>query len=119
YTLELIALRRISGAVFSILVSLEPAFAAAAGLILLDQQLTGYRAVTIVLVICASAGITWSQNHYREPAGVTPTPLTPPASPADSESPTDSSREATTVASPSKTISSVTSPRDSSGHSAR
>lgn len=122
YTLELIALRRISGAVFSILVSLEPAFAAAAGLILLDQQLTDYRTVTIVLVICASAGITWSQNHYREPAGVTPTPLTPltpPASPADSESPTDSSREATTVASPSKTISSVMSPRDSSGHSAR
>ncbi len=106
YTLELIALRQISGAIFSILVSLEPAFAAAAGLILLDQQLTGYRAVTIVLVICASAGITWSQHHYRDAAGVTPTPE-------------DATLDATTVASSSKSISSVTSPRDSSGHSAR
>ena len=111
YTLELIALRRISGAVFSILVSLEPAFAAAAGLILLDQELTAYRAVTIVLVICASAGITWSQHHYREAAGVTPTP-----EPGDTE---DTALDATTVASSSKSISSVTSPRDSSGHSAR
>lgn len=71
YTLELVALRRISGAVFSILVSLEPAFAAAAGMLLLGQELTGYRVVTIVLVICASAGVTWSQHHQRVTAGDT------------------------------------------------
>lgn len=99
YTLELVALRRIPGAVFSILVSLEPAFAAAAGLILLDQPLTGYRAVTILLVICASVGITWSQHRQRMSVETTPA--------------------AAETASASKTISSVTSPRESSGHSAR
>lgn len=99
YTLELMALRRISGAVFGILVSLEPAFAALAGLLLLDQPLTGYRAVTIVLVICASVGITWSQKHYRAKHN-------------------DASCAVETASDP-KSISSVTSPRESSGRSAR
>ncbi len=125
YTLELVALRRISGAVFSILVSLEPAFAAAAGLILLDQHLTAYRAVTIILVICASAGITWSQHRHRDDSGVTPTPppdpgdATPDAATPDATTLDATTLDATTTASSSKSISSVTSPRESSGHSAR
>jgi inner membrane transporter RhtA len=110
YTLELAALRRLPGSVFSVLVSLEPAFAAAAGFVLLGQQLTGWRAVTIVLVICASAGITWSQNHQRaklrrlEPAALPEVQVRDVASEA---------------ASAPKIISAVTSPRESSGHSAR
>ncbi|AGP29710.1 hypothetical protein A606_00260 [Corynebacterium terpenotabidum Y-11] len=107
YTLELVALRRISGAVFSILVSLEPAFAAVAGLMLLNQEITGYRIVTIVLVICASAGITWSTRYSAQP---------------HQDAATDvgaGTVAAAAAASSPKTISVVTSPRDSSGHSAR
>lgn len=116
YTLELVALRRISGAVFSILVSLEPAFAAAAGFVILDQDLTAWRVVTILLVICASAGITWSQHRYATPDIVLePTPSLPDGASAEDAT---SERAAETASSP-KTISSVTSPRESSGHSAR
>ncbi|MEJ6550252.1 EamA family transporter [Corynebacterium sp. USCH3] len=64
YSLELAALRRLPSAVFSVLISLEPAFAALAGFALLDQELTAMRGVTIVLVIAASVGITWSA-HLR------------------------------------------------------
>jgi inner membrane transporter RhtA len=60
YSLELAALRRLPAAVFSVLISLEPAFAALAGFALLDQEMTAMRGVTIVLVIAASIGITCS-----------------------------------------------------------
>lgn len=63
YSLELAALRRLPSAVFSVLISLEPAFAALAGFVLLDQEMTPLRAVTIVLVISASVGITWSAQR--------------------------------------------------------
>lgn len=62
YSLELAALRRLPAAVFSVLISLEPAFAALAGFILLDQEMTAMRGVTIVLVIAASVGITCSAH---------------------------------------------------------
>lgn len=65
YSLELAALRQLPQAVFSVLISLEPAFAALAGYLLLGQEMTVLRAVTIVLVISASVGITWSA-HARE-----------------------------------------------------
>lgn len=127
YTLELAALRRLPGSVFSVLVSLEPAFAAAAGLILLDQQLTGWRAVTIVLVISASAGITWSQNHQRaklRKLDVAALPETRDTQGTQGTGGTgdgqvQSSDSAAEAASAPKIISSVTSPRESSGHSAR
>ena len=40
YSLELVALRRLSAAVFGILLSLEPAAAALAGLLVLGQRLS-------------------------------------------------------------------------------
>jgi inner membrane transporter RhtA len=56
YTLELEALRRIAPPVFGVLMSLEPAMAALAGLIVLGQGL-GTRAVAgIALVVLASIG---------------------------------------------------------------
>jgi inner membrane transporter RhtA len=56
YTLELEALRRIAPPVFGVLMSLEPAMAALAGLIVLGQGL-GARAVAgIALVVLASIG---------------------------------------------------------------
>ncbi|MGV8882551.1 MAG: EamA family transporter [Rhodoglobus sp.] len=56
YGLELIALRRLPAATFSILLSLAPALAALAGLIILGQQLEILDAVAIALVVVASMG---------------------------------------------------------------
>jgi inner membrane transporter RhtA len=58
YSLELNALRRLPPAVFSILLSLEPAFAALFGWLLLGQESGLLRTLAIVLVVAASAGVT-------------------------------------------------------------
>jgi inner membrane transporter RhtA len=55
YSLELLALRRLSAKVFGILLSLEPAAAALAGLIVLDQHLTATQLLGMGLVVAASA----------------------------------------------------------------
>jgi inner membrane transporter RhtA len=54
YSLELLALRRMSASVFGILLSLEPAVAALAGLIVLGQHLDPWQLVGLVLVVLAS-----------------------------------------------------------------
>ncbi|MEU2247006.1 EamA family transporter [Streptomyces sp. NPDC019224] len=61
YTLELIALRRLPAPTFAILMSLEPAIAATAGFLVLDQALTTTDALAIALVIGASMGAVRSQ----------------------------------------------------------
>ncbi|MGL4177911.1 MAG: EamA family transporter [Dermatophilaceae bacterium] len=55
YSLELLALRRLSARVFGILLSLEPACAALAGLLVLGQRLDRMQLVGIGLVVAASA----------------------------------------------------------------
>ncbi len=60
YALELVALRRITPAVFGILMSLAPATAALAGLVLLQQRLSWLEVVGIGLVVVASAGAVWA-----------------------------------------------------------
>ncbi|GGW60856.1 EamA family transporter [Streptomyces caelestis] len=61
YTLELLALRRLPASSFAILMSLEPAIAATAGFLLLDQALTTVEAAAIALVIAASMGAVRTQ----------------------------------------------------------
>jgi inner membrane transporter RhtA len=56
YSFELEALRRIAVHVFGVLMSLEPAMAALAGLIVLGQGLSARELVGIALVVAASAG---------------------------------------------------------------
>jgi len=56
YSLELEALRRMPAGVFGVLMSLEPAMAALAGYLVLDQVLGGSEVVAILLVVVASAG---------------------------------------------------------------
>jgi inner membrane transporter RhtA len=58
YSLELEALRRLPARVFGVLMSLEPAAAAIAGLIILDQVLKANEWAGMALVIVASAGAT-------------------------------------------------------------
>jgi len=56
YTLELLALRRMPTSTFAVLVSLGPAIAAVAGLLVLGQSLAAGQVAAIVLVVAASAG---------------------------------------------------------------
>jgi inner membrane transporter RhtA len=58
YSLEMEALRRLPPHIFGVLMSLEPAAAAIAGLIILDQVLKANEWAGMVLVIVASAGAT-------------------------------------------------------------
>jgi inner membrane transporter RhtA len=58
YSLELEALRRIRPQVFGVLMSLEPAMAALAGLVVIGQGLSVVDVAAIALVITASAGAT-------------------------------------------------------------
>jgi inner membrane transporter RhtA len=58
YSLELEALRRLPPHVFGVLMSLEPAAAAVAGLIVLGQVLKANEWAGMGLVIVASAGAT-------------------------------------------------------------
>ena len=58
YSFELEALRRLPARVFGVLMSLEPAVAALAGLVVLGQALGGVEWLAIALVMVASAGVT-------------------------------------------------------------
>lgn len=60
YSLELEALRRMPPRVFGILMSMEPAVAALAGLVLLGEQLTPAQWVAVCCVVIASVGSTRS-----------------------------------------------------------
>jgi len=69
YGLEINALRHIPTRVFGILMSLEPAAAAVAGLIVLHQRLGPREIVALLLVSLASLAVTLS---HREPVPSTP-----------------------------------------------
>ena len=58
YSFELEALRRLPARVFGVLMSLEPAVAALAGLVVLGQSLELREWLAIGLVVVASAGVT-------------------------------------------------------------
>ncbi len=65
YGLELLALRRLPAATFSILMSLSPALAATAGFLILHQAITLPDAIAIVLVVVASMGAVRSAARMR------------------------------------------------------
>jgi inner membrane transporter RhtA len=56
YTLEMIALRRLSTRTFGTLMSFEPAIAAVAGAVLLHERLTGLQGLAITAIVVASIG---------------------------------------------------------------
>jgi inner membrane transporter RhtA len=61
YTLELLALRRLPASTFAVLMSLEPAIAATAGFLILNQTLSMTESLAIALVIGASMGAVRTQ----------------------------------------------------------
>jgi inner membrane transporter RhtA len=67
YSLELAALRHLSARVFGILLSLEPAAAALAGLIVLGQHLSPTQLAGMTLVVLASA-LVMGAGQRKDPA---------------------------------------------------
>ncbi|NYG58250.1 inner membrane transporter RhtA [Nocardioides daedukensis] len=67
YSLELTALRNLKPAVFGILMSLEPAAAALAAVIVLRELLSPLQVVAMLLVIVASVGATRTAPPQVEP----------------------------------------------------
>ena len=67
YSLELVALRTLSAQVFGILLSLEPAVAAVAGLFILGQHLATVQVVGMALVVLASALAMGGAEEVDEP----------------------------------------------------
>lgn len=72
YSLELLALRRLSAKVFGILLSVEPACAGLAGLIVLGQRLDPIQLVGMGLVVAASA-LVLGLGARKDPAQVAAT----------------------------------------------
>jgi len=72
YSLELIALRRLSARVFGVLLSLEPAVAALAGLVVLGQRLTRAQLVGLVCVMAASALVLGARDRSPVTSDVSP-----------------------------------------------
>ena len=70
FSLELYALARLPAHTFAVLTSLEPAFGALSGLVLLHERLAPGQLAGIAAVILAAAGATWSAR---------PEPTPPPA----------------------------------------
>ena len=68
YSAELMALRTIRPDVFSILMSLEPAAAALAGIVVLQEFLTPVQWVAVAAVMVASVGATRGTDTLGEPA---------------------------------------------------
>jgi inner membrane transporter RhtA len=60
YSLEMEALRRLPRHVFSVLMSMEPAVAALAGWLIIDQALNAREIVAIGFVVAASAGASYA-----------------------------------------------------------
>jgi inner membrane transporter RhtA len=67
YSCEMVALRSLRPAVFGILMSLEPAAAALAGIVVLGEFLTPVQWVAMVCVVVASVGATRTGRPLAEP----------------------------------------------------
>jgi inner membrane transporter RhtA len=67
YSCELVALRSIAPAAFSILMSLEPAAAALAGMLVLGEFLSAAQWVAMACVVVASVGATRSSRVVAQP----------------------------------------------------
>jgi len=70
YSLELMALRRVSPRAFGVMLSLDPAIAALAGLVLLGQHLADRELVALAFVIAANVGSSLTSNRRPEVAPV-------------------------------------------------
>lgn len=84
YSLELMALRHLSAGTFGVLLSLEPAAAALAGLVVLGQVLQFWQLVGMGLVVVASI-LVLGRGPRQVPTGGTAAPAGGPAPPGSDE----------------------------------
>ncbi len=68
YSLEMVALKRLPRRTFGILLSMEPAMGALAGLVMLHEQLSGQQWLAIGSIIVASIGCTVTARRAPAPA---------------------------------------------------
>jgi inner membrane transporter RhtA len=68
YSCEITALRTIRPSVFGILMSLEPAAAALAGIVVVGEYLTGVQWLALGCVVVASVGATRTESRLTAPA---------------------------------------------------
>jgi inner membrane transporter RhtA len=68
YSLEMVALKRLPRRTFGILLSMEPAMGALAGLVFLHEQLNARQWLAIACIIVASVGCTATARGKRQPA---------------------------------------------------
>ena len=66
FSLDLIAIRKLPAKTFSVLQSLQPAFAALSGLIFLGEILSGLQWLAIFCIVVASAGATLSAPEKKQ-----------------------------------------------------
>ena len=69
YWLELVAIRRVRAATYGVLLSIEPAVAALAALVVLGQRISPLEAAAMAAVMAAAAGASWTTGGAAE-AGV-------------------------------------------------
>ncbi len=69
YWLEMVAIRRVRAATYGVLLSIEPAVAALAALVVLGQRITPLEAAAMAAVMAAAAGASWTTGGSAE-AGV-------------------------------------------------
>jgi inner membrane transporter RhtA len=65
YSFELVALRTVTARAFGILLSIDPAIAALAGLAVLGQQLSATEVIALLLVVAANAGSSWFDSKLN------------------------------------------------------
>jgi inner membrane transporter RhtA len=69
YWLEMVAIRRVRAATYGVLLSVEPAVAALAALVVLGQRISPLEAAALAAVMAAAAGASWTTGGGGE-AGV-------------------------------------------------
>jgi inner membrane transporter RhtA len=69
YWLEMVAIRRVRAATYGVLLSIEPAVAALAALVVLGQRISPLEAAAMAAVMAAAAGASWTAGGAAE-AGV-------------------------------------------------
>ena len=74
YWLEMVAIRRVRAATYGVLLSIEPAIAALAALVVLGQRISPLEAAAMAAVMAAAAGASWTSGGAAEAVVDLPAP---------------------------------------------
>ena len=70
----MVAIRRVRAATYGVLLSIEPAVAALAALVVLGQRITPLEAAAMAAVMAAAAGASWTSGGAAEQGVDLPAP---------------------------------------------